>query len=154
MTYLITGATGEVGTRVVKQLVERGSVLECLFGTERRHRRGLVENVDVWVGDLGDRESLTAALRGVECALPGDFGSDRFRCWMSLRHAQPGLQTCGHVVKLSSLDVEQSLAIGAWHEQRRGGNSSELESSLTFLRPSGFMTNLLAWARFDSGRKA
>jgi uncharacterized protein YbjT (DUF2867 family) len=51
-----------------------------------------------------------------------------------------------HIVKLSSLDVEQSLAIGAWHEQ---GEVAILNSGipLTFIRPTGFMSNLLAWAR-------
>jgi uncharacterized protein YbjT (DUF2867 family) len=49
------------------------------------------------------------------------------------------------IVKLSSLDVEQGLAIGAWHEK---GEDAIRASGVqfTFVRPSGFMTNLLAWA--------
>lgn len=49
------------------------------------------------------------------------------------------------IVKLSSLDVEHGLAIGAWHEQ---GEAAIRASGVpfTFVRPSGFMTNLLAWA--------
>jgi uncharacterized protein YbjT (DUF2867 family) len=49
------------------------------------------------------------------------------------------------IVKLSSLDVEQGLAIGAWHEK---GEAAIRASGVafTFVRPSGFMTNLLAWA--------
>lgn len=50
-----------------------------------------------------------------------------------------------HLVKLSSLDVERGLAIGAWHERGEAAiRSSGILS--TFLRPSGFMSNLLAWA--------
>ena len=55
-----------------------------------------------------------------------------------------------HLVKLSSLDVEQGLAIGAWHER---GEAAVRESGVpfTFVRPSGFMSNLLAWAPSITG---
>jgi uncharacterized protein YbjT (DUF2867 family) len=69
-----------------------------------------------------------------------------------------------HIVKLSSIDVEQSLAIGAWHEQ---GEAAVRASGIpfTFVRPTGFMSNLLAWAHSiktegvlrsstDAGRRA
>jgi uncharacterized protein YbjT (DUF2867 family) len=51
------------------------------------------------------------------------------------------------IVKLSSLDVEQGLAIGAWHEK---GEEAIRASGVpfTFVRPSGFMTHVLAWAYF------
>ena len=43
------------------------------------------------------------------------------------------------------MDVEQSLAIGAWHER---GEAAIRGSGIpfTFVRPTGFMSNLLAWA--------
>jgi uncharacterized protein YbjT (DUF2867 family) len=49
------------------------------------------------------------------------------------------------IVKLSSLDVEHGLAIGAWHEK---GEAAIRASTVpfTFVRPTGFMSNLLAWA--------
>jgi uncharacterized protein YbjT (DUF2867 family) len=49
------------------------------------------------------------------------------------------------IVKLSSLDVEHGLAIGAWHEK---GEAAIRASGVpfTFVRPTGFMSNLLAWA--------
>ena len=50
-----------------------------------------------------------------------------------------------HLVKLSSMDVEQGLAIGAWHE--RGEAAIRASGiSFTFVQPTGFMSNLLAWA--------
>jgi (4-alkanoyl-5-oxo-2,5-dihydrofuran-3-yl)methyl phosphate reductase len=49
-----------------------------------------------------------------------------------------------HIVKLSSLDVEQPLAIGAWHE--KGEDAIRAASvPFTFVPPTGFMSNLLAW---------
>jgi uncharacterized protein YbjT (DUF2867 family) len=50
-----------------------------------------------------------------------------------------------HLVKLSSMDVEQGLAIGAWHER---GEAAIRASGIpfTFVQPTGFMSNLLAWS--------
>jgi uncharacterized protein YbjT (DUF2867 family) len=51
-----------------------------------------------------------------------------------------------HLVKLSSLDVEHGLALGVWHER---GEAAIRASGVpfTFVRPTGFMSNLRAWAR-------
>jgi (4-alkanoyl-5-oxo-2,5-dihydrofuran-3-yl)methyl phosphate reductase len=44
-----------------------------------------------------------------------------------------------------AMDVQQGLAIGAWHE--RGEAAIRASGiSFTFVQPSGFMSNLLAWA--------
>jgi uncharacterized protein YbjT (DUF2867 family) len=48
-------------------------------------------------------------------------------------------------VKLSSMDVEQGLAIGAWHERGEAA-IRKTGISFTFVQPTGFMSNLLAWA--------
>ena len=49
-----------------------------------------------------------------------------------------------HLVKLSSMDVQHGLAIGAWHER---GEAAIRTSGIrfTFVQPTGFMSNLLAW---------
>jgi len=49
------------------------------------------------------------------------------------------------IVKLSSMDVEQGLAIGAWHEKGEHAIRA-CGVPFIFIRPSGFMNNLLAWA--------
>jgi NmrA-like family len=51
----------------------------------------------------------------------------------------------GGLVKLSSLDVEQGLAIGVWHEKGEAAIRA-VGIPFTFVRPTGFMSNLLAWA--------
>jgi uncharacterized protein YbjT (DUF2867 family) len=50
-----------------------------------------------------------------------------------------------HLVKLSSMDVQHGLAIGAWHER---GEAAVRASGVpyAFVQPTGFMSNLLAWA--------
>jgi uncharacterized protein YbjT (DUF2867 family) len=144
MTYLITGATGDVGARVVKQLAERGERPRVFVRDEAKARSRFGERVDIRVGDLGDRESLTAALRGAEALFLVTSGPQIPMLDELAAHAAMDANV-RHVVKLSSLDVEQSLAIGAWHER---GEAAIRASGVpfTFLRPSGFMTNLLAWA--------
>jgi nucleoside-diphosphate-sugar epimerase len=81
MTVLVTGATGLLGSHVAERLVERGErprVLirpgDTLRGLDERH-------IEICVGDLTDRESLQAAVRGVErvihcAARTGPWGPD------------------------------------------------------------------------------
>jgi (4-alkanoyl-5-oxo-2,5-dihydrofuran-3-yl)methyl phosphate reductase len=49
------------------------------------------------------------------------------------------------IVKRSSLDIEHGLAIGAWHEKGEPAIRASGEP-LTFVRRTGFMSNLQAWA--------
>ena len=144
MAYLITGATGDVGARVVTELAARGERPRVFVRDEAKARIRFGESVDICVGDLGDRESLTAAMQGVDAFFLVTSGP-QIPMLDELAADVARAASVGFVVKLSSLDVEQSLAIGAWHEQ---GEAAIRASGLpfTFLRPSGFMTNLLAWA--------
>src|ERR1700732_1181234 len=50
-----------------------------------------------------------------------------------------------HIVKLSSMGVQQGLAIGAWHKR---GEAAVRASGVpfSFVQPTGFRSNLLAWA--------
>jgi len=144
MKYLITGATGDVGSRVVTELVARGDWPRVFVRDEAKARKRFGESAEIRAGDLSDRESLAAALQGVEVLFLVTSGP-QIPSLDSLAAAAAREANVGYVVKLSSLDVEQSLAIGAWHER---GEAAIQASGVpfTFLRPSGFMTNLLAWA--------
>lgn len=61
---LVTGGTGFVGSHVVSRLVQRGERVRVLArkNSTRRNLEGLP--VEVVLGDLTDRQSLTAALQG------------------------------------------------------------------------------------------
>jgi len=102
------------------------------------------DRVDVFVGDLADPASLSAALTGADALFLVNAGPS-----IPVRDeaAANGLKIAAvkHVVKLSSLDVGQGLAIGSWHER---GEAAIRASGIpfTFVRPTGFMSNLLAWA--------
>lgn len=65
-TTFLTGATGFVGSHVLRQLVERGDRVRCLVreGSSRLHLEGMP--VEVVEGDLLDRESLDAGVAGAD----------------------------------------------------------------------------------------
>ena len=145
MTYLITGATGDVGSKVVKQLIQRGERPRVFARNAEKAHAQFGDKVDIVSGDLSDAASLQRALAGVEKLFLVNSGP-QIPALDGL--AVQAAKTAGvrHIVKLSSLDVEQKLAIGAWHEK---GEAAIRASGIrfTFVRPTGFMSNLLAWSR-------
>lgn len=66
MTALVTGATGFVGSAVLRRVLERGMAARALTraGADSRNLAGL--DVEVVTGDLGDPQSLDAALKGCD----------------------------------------------------------------------------------------
>ena len=146
MTYLVTGATGEVGSRVVRQLLERNIRPRVLVRShsEEKARSLFGDRVDVCVGDLAAPDSMRGAIQGTDTVFLVNVGPaiperDKAAAMIS---KEVGVRK---IVKLSSLDVEHGLAIGAWHEK---GEASIRATGIpvTFVRPTGFMSNLLAWA--------
>src|ERR1700722_5429889 len=144
MTYLITGATGDVGSKVVDQLLQRGDRPRVFVRDAEKARPRFGERVDIFVGDLEDAETLKAALEGVDELFLVNTGP---RIPARDEAVAKAAKAAGvrHLVKLSSMDVEHGLAIGAWHER---GEAAIRASGIpfTFVQPTGFMSNLLAWA--------
>jgi (4-alkanoyl-5-oxo-2,5-dihydrofuran-3-yl)methyl phosphate reductase len=144
MTFLITGATGEIGSRVVQQLLARGIHPRVLARSAEKARSLFGERVDVYVGDLAAPASMRPALQEVNILFLVNIGSaipERDKA-AAMICKDLGVQK---IVKLSSLDVERGLAIGAWHEKGEAA-IRDVGIAFTFVRPSGFMSNLLAWA--------
>jgi uncharacterized protein YbjT (DUF2867 family) len=144
MNYLITGATGDVGARVVEQLLHRGERPRVFVRDAEKARSRYGDRVEIFAGDLADPSTLRPAFEGVAGLFLVNTGPQ-----IPLRDqaAAAAAKDAGvrHIVKLSSMDVEQGLAIGAWHER---GEQAIRESGVpfTFVQPTGFMSNLLAWA--------
>ena len=144
MTYLITGATGDVGSKVVDLLIQRGNRPRVFVRDTNKAQSRFGNRVDICLGDLANAESLRTALKGVDVLFLVNSGPEipvRDELAANLAKAA-GVR---HLVKLSSMDVQQGLAIGAWHEQ---GEAAIRTSGIpfTFVQPTGFMSNLLAWA--------
>jgi uncharacterized protein YbjT (DUF2867 family) len=142
--FLITGATGDIGSRVVRKLLERGIRPRLLVRREEKARALFGDRVDVVVGDLASLEALRASMRGASTIFLVNVGPEIPRRDRAAAAVAKEFGA-GKIVKLSSLDVEQGLAIGAWHEKGEAA-IREIGLPFTFVRPTGFMSNLLAWA--------
>ena len=149
MNYLITGATGNVGGRVVDGLLARGERPRVFVRQADRARSRFGDRVDIAVGDLADRNSLSRALDGADVLFLVNSGSD-----LAVRDeaAAQVSRTAGvkRLVKLSSLGARASsgraTAVALWHAQ---GEAAIRASGIpfTFIQSVGFMSNALAWAR-------
>lgn len=143
MKYLITGATGDVGSKVAQLLVRSGERPRVFVRDAQKAMSRFGDRVDVFVGDLADPNSLRTALQGVDEFFLVNTGPE-----IPLRDeiAAKAAKATGvkHLVKLSSMDVQHALAIGAWHEH---GEAAVRASGVPFtmVQPTGFMSNLLAW---------
>jgi uncharacterized protein YbjT (DUF2867 family) len=141
---MITGATGDVGARVVRQLMARNIRPRILARSEEKARALFGPAAEIYVGNLADPTTIRSAMKGVHTLFLVNVGPEipqRDRAAATIAR-QEGVQ---RIVKLSSLDVEQGLAIGAWHEKGEAA-IREIGVPFTFVRPTGFMSNLLAWA--------
>jgi len=142
--YLITGATGNIGSSLVKQLHEQGHAVRALVRSAAR-AEALPDGVDVAVGDLDDAESVTAALKGVASVF--------------LLHAVPGTEQTQimadatratgvrRLVLLSSIGarIKPAPIIG----QMLADREDLLAASgldVTYLRPNTLASNALWWA--------
>jgi len=145
MTYLITGATGDVGSKVVNHLLQRGHRPRVFVRNAEKAQALFGDRVDIFVGDLGEPASLRSALEGVDELFLVNSGP-QIPVLDELAAKAARAAGVRHLVKLSSMDVQHGLAIGAWHEL---GEAAIRASgiSFTFVQPTGFMSNLLAWAR-------
>jgi (4-alkanoyl-5-oxo-2,5-dihydrofuran-3-yl)methyl phosphate reductase len=144
MTYLITGATGNVGGRVAEQLIARGHRPRLLVRDAARARARFGSLVDLISADLSNAQTLRGAFDAVERAFVVNVGSDLALRDAAFAHAARAAGV-RHLVKLSSFGARRdSTGLGAWHA---AGEAAIREAGVdwTFVRPGPFMTNCLGW---------
>jgi uncharacterized protein YbjT (DUF2867 family) len=141
MFYLITAATGNVGSLVVERLIERDDRPRVFVRDPEKARARYGDRVDVVVGDLADAATLKAALTGADALLLVNSGPE-----LAARDeaAAKAAKTAGvkHLVKLSSYDAQQNVGTGVWHARRESAIRAT-GIPFTFVQPSGFMSNAL-----------
>lgn len=140
---LVTGATGTIGSEIVRLLAERGAKVRGL--TRDAARVGNSAGVE-WVrGDYDDPASLAAAMEGVEAvflvAVFGPVGHDQ-----ALVEAARAAGV-RRLVKLSAIGTSEPALgrAGTWH---LGGEQAVQGSGIdwTILRPTTFASNTSSWA--------
>ena len=130
--------------RVARLLLERDVRPRVFTRDENKARALFADEVDIFVGDLRSPATMRAALQSVDALFLVNVGPatpERDRAAAELAR-ELGIRK---IVKLSSLDVEQGLAIGAWHEKGEAAIRTA-GTPYVFVRPTGFMSNFLAWA--------
>jgi uncharacterized protein YbjT (DUF2867 family) len=147
MKALVTGATGNVGANAVRALRERGVPVRAFVRDGDRAAHMLGEDVELAVGDFGNREALERALWGTQrlfLACGNAPGQVEWECAAIDAAAAAGVD---HVVKLSgpAPAIASPLVFDHWH----GQIEAHLQRSglaWVLLRPSAYMTNLLQHA--------
>ncbi|MCD2196953.1 NAD(P)H-binding protein [Actinomycetospora endophytica] len=143
---LVTGATGTVGRALIDALAPTGEPVRAM--TRRPDSAALPAHVEVVAGDLDDPDSLTDAVRDVDRVFLVSTGPDGPVQDRNLATAA-AKAGAARIVKLSTLSVGDHRIddpITRWH---RAGEDAVLDGGVpaTFMRPTGFMSNALTWAR-------
>jgi uncharacterized protein YbjT (DUF2867 family) len=139
---LVTGATGNVGSQVVDQLLTQQHPVR-VFTRDAAKVARWGDRVEVALGDFTQAETFAAALKGVDSVflMNGTLTPTVFRALLAAAQAQGRPR----IVFLSTLFVSQSdLAIGQFHKDKEEAlRDSDL--SYAVVRAGGFMTNALQW---------
>jgi uncharacterized protein YbjT (DUF2867 family) len=145
MTYLITGATGTVGTLVVERLIEQGERPRIFVRNAEKARVLYGDRVDIFLGDLADAATLSPALAGADALFLVNSGYRlAAQDEAAAKVAQGASVKC--LVKLSSHDARERVGTGVWHAQGEAAIRA-IGIPFTFIQPSGFMSNALFWER-------
>jgi len=142
--YLVTGASGQTGARVVDQLVGAGEQVRALTRDPAR-LADLPHGVDRVVGDLDDMASLVTAMHGVDRLFLMNQGTSVTQIDNAVRAASAA--GVSYIAYLSSMST-------CLRHLRSGGKvflerEKLLENSgiaTAFLRPGLFASNTLSWA--------
>ncbi len=140
---LVTGATGNIGGALVRELSAAGAHVRVLVRDPARAAH-LPASAERAVGDLDDPASLPAAFAGADALFLLTPGIGVAHTEHALRAARAA--GVGRLVHLSSMNVlgDPMPAMGRWHHDREElVRGSGLPA--TILRPGGFMTNALDW---------
>jgi len=143
--YLITGATGNVGGPVARQLHEQGHHVRALVRDPAR-ASGLPAGIELAVGDLDNAESVAKAVTGAAAIFLMQLGGGTEQTTTMIEAARDaGVQ---RIVLLSSVGARMlpldanpiGAALAAREEVLR-----ESGLAVTYLRPNTFASNALWW---------
>jgi uncharacterized protein YbjT (DUF2867 family) len=140
---VVTGATGQIGSEVVRQLAAKGEKVRALIRDPKKAIHLSDPNVMFVQGDFLDPKSLDDAFKGAQkLFLLTNAEPDQVKMQHNAIEAakRAGIQ---HVVKLSALGASKDapVSLGRWHYQ----TEEELKKSgmkWTILQPHFFMQNL------------
>jgi uncharacterized protein YbjT (DUF2867 family) len=146
-TILVTGATGNVGAHVVRELRNRGVTVRAFVRNVGKGSVTLGADVELVTGDFTNGASLETAMRGADGMFIATPNHPR---QAELEHAVIDAAAAGgvrRVVKLSSIGAAIGAPLEFWNAQ--GRCESHVRATLpnaVILRSNFYMTNLLGAA--------
>ena len=144
-TILVTGATGTIGSEVVKALAAKpGVTVRIGVRSAAKADKLAAPNVVPVDFDFARPETIAAAVKGVDLVfLLTPFSADQVEHGRAVVEAAKAAGV-KHIVKLSAMgaDNEPGIQLGRWHrETEKLVEASGI--SYTILRPGNFMDNFI-----------
>jgi uncharacterized protein YbjT (DUF2867 family) len=134
---LVTGATGNVGGALARQLVDRGVAVRAVV---RDPSKPVPPGVSPVVGDLTDAASLRPAFEGVS----GLFLMPGYADEIATEAAKAGVERIALLSGGSVLATDTDNAVSAYMMRSEAAVRAS-GVAWTFLRPVSFMTNTFQW---------
>ena len=141
---LVTGATGQAGSQVVRSLLARQARVRVLVRDAERARRLFGDAVDVAEGDLAYPPSVRAALDGADVLFLSCADDPRRVEWEIDAIDAAAAAGVRRVVRLSALLAEPGSPVAFWDWHGRiDEHLRAADVPAVVLRASFFMSNLL-----------
>ena len=148
---LVTGATGNVGSEVVRAVIGKGAPVRALVRDPERARQRLGDEVELAVGDFADPLSLRRALEAVDELVLSCSDDPRRIGWETRMIDLAQAAGVRRIVKLSAIGAAPGSPVAFWdwhHRVERHLEQSGVPGVI--LRSSFYMTSLL----MDAGQIA
>ncbi|MGV0023496.1 SDR family oxidoreductase [Phormidesmis priestleyi] len=148
--FLVTGATGGLGRRIVRLLQERELTVRAFVRLMSNYAELENRGAEIFIGDLSNDRDIQKAVQNVQYVVSahgGDSESANYRANIELidRSLDSGVQ---HFVFVSVLGVDRGYEDAPVFKAKREVEKYLQNSGLsyTILRPAGFASNLLPLA--------
>lgn len=149
----ITGATGNIGSKITADLLAKGQAVRCIARTAENLKTLAAKGADVAAIPLEDTAALANALTGIDAVfamIPPHYQAPDFRAYQNAIGSSiaAAVETSGvkYVVNLSSqgahLPDKTGLIKGLFDQEQRLNTLTDV--NVLNLRPTYFMENLLA----------
>jgi uncharacterized protein YbjT (DUF2867 family) len=144
---LVTGATGNTGSQVVRALSKRGANMRAFVRDPEKARQLFGDEVELAVGDFGDASSVPTALDGAQAMLLSCADDPRRVEWEASAIDAAAAAGVERIVKLSTIGAKPGAPVAFW--DWHGRVEQHLRASgvpAVILESSFYMSNLLAAA--------